>query len=186
MNDLDEGFVEPVHAYSFFSVSMTGEIHEQLIYEYWDHEGYYSRVLSDNELFEQEVTRLWDNMQYFLDQERVEINGERVYSKVSHVEILPKGPTSVVGVVFVIDFRGPFRPGTENRIETWLEEEDAPYDFEIIWRFPRGTQVMEIDSLLEYEIRDDIIVLWAEEGQHVGGYERMVFRLPETEERHGQ
>jgi hypothetical protein len=65
-----------------------------------------------------------------------------------------------------------------NKIETWLEEEEAPYDFEIIWRFPKRTKVVEIDTLLDYEVYNDIVTLWAFSGQEVGGYERMEFKFP--------
>ncbi len=176
MGWIDEDLVEPIHAYSFFSVSPTGEIHEQLIYEYLDHDGYYAQVFADDDMYQREVSKLWENMQYYLDRERVEINGQRVYSRVSHVDVFPKGPTSVVAAVFIIDFKGEFRIG-RNTIETWLDEEDAPYDFEIIWRFPVGSRVVDIDTLLDHEIRDDIVILWAVEGQHVGGYEKMVFEI---------
>ena len=63
-------------------------------------------------------------------------------------------------------------------IETWLEEEEAPYDFEIIWRFPGGTKITEVETNLEFEIYDDIISLWAIEGDDVGGYEKLAFELP--------
>jgi len=178
LNELSD-LVEPVHAESFFSVSRTGEIHERLSYEYADAEGYYRTVVRDQNLLTKEVEKLAANMQFYLDKERVEINDERVKSKVSMCDIFPKGATEVVAVVFLIDFTGKFDP-SKNKIVTWLEEETAPYDFEIQWRFPLGTSIIEIDTLLEYEIYDDIVTLWATEGQDVGGYERMEFMLPEV------
>ncbi|MFX0108722.1 MAG: hypothetical protein ACFE7R_10580, partial [Candidatus Hodarchaeota archaeon] len=156
----------------------SGEIHERLTYEYLDPEGYYRRVISDDDLLGTEVRKLATNMQYFLDKERVEINKERVRSIVSYADIYLKGRTEVVAVVYLIDFATQFNP-KRNEIETWLEEEEAPYDFEILWRFPVGTKIVEIDTLLEHEVYDDIVSLWAFEGDHVGGYERMVFDLPD-------
>ncbi|MFX1485377.1 MAG: hypothetical protein ACFFCP_19565, partial [Promethearchaeota archaeon] len=124
-----------------------------------------------------EVEKLADNMQYFLDLERVEINEQRVRSRVDYCDIFLKGESEVVSVLYLIDFAG--RLGERvNKIETWLEEEIAPYDFEIIWRFPVGTRVIEVETALDYEIYDDIITLWAMEGDNVGGYERMKFELP--------
>ncbi len=176
LSDID--MVVPVHADSFFSVSSTGEIHERLCFEYVDPEGYYRHVLNDEPLFAAEVERLADNMQYFLDRERVEINGVRVRSVVRYCDIFLKGDTDVVGVVYLIDFSGKMAPG-HNRIETWLEREDAPYDFEIIWRFPVGTKVVGVTTELEYEVYGgDLMVLWAFEGDHVGGYEQLEFVLP--------
>jgi len=170
--------VEPVHADSFFSVSRLGEVHERLCYEYLDPEGYYRRVIRDEKLFRKEIEKLSDNMQYFLDQERVEINSKQVKSQVDYCDIFLKGTTEVVAVIYLIDFTGRFQKGM-NKIETWLEEEEAPYDFEIIWRFPVGTHIKEIETTLEFEIYGDLVTLWAQEGDEVGGYEKMVFDLAE-------
>lgn len=169
--------VEPVHASSFFSVSQTGEIHEQLSFEYLDIEGYYRKVIRDEKLLAKEVEKLVDNMQYFLDKERVEINSERVKSRVDYCDIFLKGDTDVVSVIYLIDFTGKFTDG-RNVIETWLEEEQAPYDFEILWRFPLGSKIVEVETIMEFEIYNDIISLWAMDGDEVGGYEKIVFELP--------
>jgi hypothetical protein len=168
--------VEPIHADSFFSVSKTGEIHERLCYEYFDPERFYWKVVNDDDLLREEVQKIADNMQYYLDEERVEINGDQVKSQVKYADIFLKGKSDVVAILFLIDFAGQFNDDI-NRIETWLEEEEAPYDFEIIWRFPAGTELIEIDTLLDYEIYNDIVTLWAFSGQQVGGYERMEFKL---------
>ena len=169
--------VEPVHASSFFSVSRTGEIHERLNFEYLDMEGYYRKVIRDENLLAVEVEKLAGNMQFFLDKERVEINSERVKSRVDFCDIYPKGQTDVVSVIYLIDFTGKFVPG-QNVIETWLEEEEAPYDFEILWRFPIGTKIVEVETTMDFDIYDDIISLWAVDGDDVGGYEKIVFELP--------
>ncbi|MFW9794931.1 MAG: hypothetical protein ACFFEE_11540 [Candidatus Thorarchaeota archaeon] len=172
-------FVEPVHADSFFSVSRNGEIHERLCYEYVDPEGYYRRVIRDQKLLKKEIEKLADNMQHFLDQERVEINEERVKSRVDYCDIFLKGASEVVSIIYLIDFAGRFSQGL-NKIETWLEEETAPYDFEIIWRFPVGTRIEKVETTLDFEIYEDIITLWAMEGDEVGGYERMEFEFSDT------
>jgi len=174
-NALSE-LVEPIHADSFFSVSRSGEVHERLCYEYIDPEGYYRKVLRDERLFKKEIEKFADNMQHFLNLERVEINNERVKSQVDYCDIFLKGATDIVSVVYLIDFSGKFQKGA-NMIETWLEEEEAPYDFEIIWRYPMGTHIKEIETTLEYEIYGDLVTLWAFEGDEVGGYERMEFDL---------
>ena len=176
MDALSE-LVEPIHADSFFSVGHSGEIHERLSFDYLDPEGYYKRVIRDEDLMRNEVEKLSANMQYFLDQERVEINSERVKSIVSMCDIFSKGHSEVVSVVYLVDFAGRLVKG-RNTIETWLELETAPYDFEIVWRFPKHSQVLEIDTLLDYEIYNDFVTLWAFIGQEVGGYEKMVFELP--------
>lgn len=169
--------VQPIHAESFFSVSRSGEIHERLCYEYVDPDHYYQKVLQDEQSFRREIETLSNNLQYYLDKERVEINSRGVRSHVHYTDIFLKGESDVVAVVYLIDFSGQFAPKA-NRIETWLEEETAPYDFEIIWRFPLGTHDIAIESLLDHEIYDSVVVLWALEGDNVGGYERMDFNLP--------
>jgi len=177
LDDDTSDLVEPVHADSFFSVSSTGEIHERLIYEYLDMDHYYSKVLRDERMLADEVEKFAANLQFYLDKERVEINGVRVESRVKYCDIYLKGNTDVVTVVFLIDFTGRFHRGV-NKIETWLEEEIAPYDFEILWKFPVGTKLVEIETALDYEVYMDIVSLWALEGEEVGGYERMEFILP--------
>lgn len=169
--------MEPTHAEAFFSVSSTGEIHERLSYDYVDEGGYYRRVLSDQELLDAEITKLSTNMQRILDAERVEINGRRTMSDVEYVDIIMRDARSLVSAIFLIDFCGQFE--RINRIETWIEEEEAPYDFEIFWRFPRGTRLLEVHTQLEYDNHGDILSLWASTGDRVGGYERLVFELPE-------
>jgi len=168
--------VEPVHASSFFSVSRIGEFHEQLNFEYLDMAGYYRKVVREENLLAKEVEKLADNMQYFLDKERVEINSERVKSQVDFCDIYLKGQTDVVSVIYLIDFTGKFVNG-QNVIETWLEEEQAPYDFEILWRFPIGTKIIEVETTMDFDIYDDIISLWAIDGDDVGGYEKIIFEL---------
>ena len=138
---------------------------------------YYRKVIRDESLLAKEVEKLAGNMQYFLDKERVEINSERVKSQVDFCDIYPKGRTDVVSVLYLIDFTGKFVDG-HNVIETWLEEEQAPYDFEILWRFPIGTKIVEIETIMDFDIYDDIISLWAIDGDDVGGYEKIVFELP--------
>ncbi|TFG34256.1 hypothetical protein EU527_04360 [Candidatus Thorarchaeota archaeon] len=179
MEDHMSEMVEPVHAESFFSVSQTGEIHERLNFEYLDLSNYYRKVIRDEDLLAQEVEKLVSNMQFFLDKERVEINGERTRSQVDYCDIYLKGDTEVVSIMYLIDFAGRFDKG-DNTIETWLEEEVAPYDFEIIWRFPIGTKITEVETNLEFEIYEDIISLWAMEGDEVGGYEKLVFEFPKV------
>ncbi|MFX1484528.1 MAG: hypothetical protein ACFFCP_15220, partial [Promethearchaeota archaeon] len=111
--------VEPIHADSFFSVADTGEIHERLCFEYSDPEGYYKRVIRDEKLLKKEVEKLADNMQYFLDLERVEINEQIVRSRVNYCDIFLKGASEVVSVLYLIDFAGRFGESV-NKIETWL------------------------------------------------------------------
>ena len=108
MQDFLADSVEPIHADSFFSVSKTGEIHERLCYEYSDPEGFYRNVVNDDDLLREEVQKFADNMQYYLDKERVEINGQRVRSQVDYADIFLKGKSEVVAVLFLIDFEGSF------------------------------------------------------------------------------
>ena len=76
----------------------------------------------------------------------------------------------------VIYFEGRFSKGN-NIFESWTEEERATYDFEVYWYFPPKTAIIEVDSPMDYDPQDNILILWARKGDEVGGYEKIVFKL---------
>ena len=50
----------------------------------------------------------------------------------------------------------------------------------ILGRFPMGAHIKEIETTLDFEIYGDLVTLWAQEGDEVGGYEKMEFDLTGT------
>ncbi len=178
MREGESDRVVPIHAEAFFSLSVDGEIHQRLCFEYHDPTGHYRGVLLDDALYSEEVTQLSDNMQRFLDEERIEINGTRVRPVISYTDIFLKGTTDVVAIVYLIDLRCRFQK-TKNRVEFWSDEEIATYDYEILWRFPCGSSITNVETSLQYETLGDILLLWAWKGDNVGGHEVIEFALPQ-------
>ncbi len=185
MNRSESDDVVPVHAESFFSLCMGGEIHQRLCFEYRDPHGHYRNVLLDDELYSEEVARLSDNMQFFLDEEHIEVNNVKVRSVVNYMDIFLKGNTDVVAIVYLIDMRCRLKR-VNNRIEFWSDEETAAYDYEILWRFPCGSRVLNVESQLQFELLDDMLLLWAWSGDHVGGHELIEFSLPPSKRERSQ
>nr|MDO8062875.1 hypothetical protein [Candidatus Freyrarchaeum guaymaensis] len=169
--------VVPIHAYTCFSVSETGEFHQVLIYDYYDPEGYYASLEGNLDEYAKEVEKLWLNMQGFLDEERNEVNGQPVYPEVVFTDIEFRGQDEYPYIMWVIAFRGDLKPGM-NVYSTWTEEEELEYDCEALWVFPDGTEIADVKTLMEYEIHGNILFLWARKGDVIGGHEEISFILP--------
>ena len=167
----------PLHANSFFIVSGDGSFNQILSYDYYDPKGYYDRLTHRPIDFEKEINKLWSNMQDFLDEETIKINDTAVRPLVRYVDIGHRGSETTPFITWIIFFRGRFKRD-ENSFESWTEKERATYDFEVYWSFPPGTTILEINSPMDYEPQGNLLVLWARKGDQVGGYEKIVFRLP--------
>ena len=178
--DLDglnlEDEVEPIHAEAFFSVCRTGEIHQRLIFDYDDPEGYYYSVVNDDIKLNEEISKVVVNLQNYLDDEEVIINKIRVKPKVAFCDIIHRGNLDIPSITFVIRYMATFFEG-KNIIDTTSDEEYAPYDFEVVWSFPEGTEITLVDTPLHYDIDGSILYLWAYEGESVGGHEIIEFIL---------
>lgn len=166
----------PVHANSFFIVSRDGAFNQILTYDYYDPSGYYSLLTHRPLDFKKEINKLWSNMQDFLDEETIKVNDVVVRPLVKHVDIEHRGSETTPFLTWIIYFEGRFSKGN-NIFETWTEEERATYDFEVYWYFPPKTAIIEIDSPMDYDPQDNILILWARKGDEVGGYEKIVFKL---------
>ncbi len=170
--------IEPVHAQGFFVVTRRGDVHQIVVYDYYDPEGYYAKLIHRPREYEEEMNRLAANMQEFLDSEEVVINGERVYPKVVAVSLEHRGFEDSPYITFIIHFKGRLRRGL-NTYENKYEEGVAEYDYEAYWIFPPRTRIVEVDVRSEYEVlgSGNILLLWARRGDKVGGYEKIVFEL---------
>ncbi len=167
----------PVSASCYFSVSRSGEFHQFLIYDYYDPEGYYAKLLSKPRKCRDEIRRLCLNMQSFLDQEEVKVNGVRVYPKVVTAYLSHRGFMDSPYIAWVITFKGKLRRGL-NVFENMTEREEAEYDFEIAWQFPKKSRIVKVQISTESQVvgRNTLIV-WARRGEIVGGYERIEFTM---------
>jgi hypothetical protein len=42
-----------------------------------------------------------------------------------------------------------------------MEDEEAPYDLEIRWNFPYGSEIIEVESLFSFRTNDNMIFMTA-------------------------
>jgi len=175
--------VTPVYAQGMFFVGL-GYISYYLVFDYHDPLGYYDAVVRNPRLLEEEVNKLWANMQSFLDEEEVVVNGERVRPRVVMIDIGFRGTRKRPYIVFAIRFRAPVRPG-RNVYENRYEPEVAEYDYVAYWIFPPGTKVVEVDMGGGGEEWDvvgkNIVAIYGRKGRRTGGYEKIVFDMPSYE-----
>lgn len=169
--------ITPIYAYAYFNVSKNGEIHQLLQYDYYDPDGYYAKLCDKNHQKEYviEIEKLWLNMDGFLEEEENFVNGKKVKPKVVHVDIGHRGFEYSPYITWLIDFKGEFKKG-ENNYKTWTPEEKLEYNCHCIWHFPKNTK-LEIKSNMEFEIQNNIIILWAQKSDIIGGNEEFNFIL---------
>jgi len=178
--------VRPVYAQGLFFVGI-GAISYYLVFDYHDPLGYYEAITSDRRLLEEEAAKLSYNMQRFLDEERVVVNGVRVRPRVSMVDIGFRSSRRRPYIVFAIRFRAPVRPGS-NTYENWYEPEVPEYNYVAYWIFPPGARVREVVVGEEFDVvGGNVVAIYGRRGVKTSGYEKIVFEMPELREGvHGQ
>ena len=64
--------VTPIYAYAYFTVARNGEIHQLLQYDYYDPDGFYANLCHEENQndFNDEIEKLWNNMENFLEEEK--------------------------------------------------------------------------------------------------------------------
>ncbi len=169
--------IVPVHAQGFFTMGVDGRVTQVTIFDYYDPECYYAKLLQGKGDLEGELWRLAANMQSFLDEEKVLINGERVKPEVRGIDICVRGDPKRPSVVFFITFKGELRPGV-NSYEDCYEATVAEYDYEFYWIFPPGTSIVSVKMPGTYEVVNAILMVWVRKGEKVDGYERIIFKIP--------
>lgn len=180
---LDEAskHVKPVYAQGFFYVSL-GYISYYLVFDYDDPYGYYSTIVRDEKLFNEEVSRLWANMQSFLDEEQVVVNSVRVRPRVVMIDIGFRGGRRRPTVVFCVRFRAPIKTGL-NIYENRYEPEVVEYDYAAYWVFPPGSRIVKVDMGSGDEEWDivgkNILAIYGFRGKKTGGYEYIEFEFVE-------
>jgi len=171
--------VVPLYAQGFFYVSL-GFISYYLVFDYSDPYGYYDTVLRDERLFNEEVSRLWANMQGFLDEEHVAVNGVRVSPRVVMIDIGFRGSRKRPYIVFCIRFRAPVKLGV-NVYENRYSPEVVDYDYVAYWVFPPGSRILKVDMGSGGEEWDvvgkNILAIYGFRGRKTGGYEYIEFEI---------
>uniref|UniRef100_A0A7C3SL16 Uncharacterized protein n=1 Tax=Thermofilum pendens TaxID=2269 RepID=A0A7C3SL16_THEPE len=169
--------LEPLSAIGFFSVSRRLEVYQVIVFDYIDASGEYAQIVEDEEKLHRELEILTANMQGFLDEEEVVINGERVRPRVLSVDVGFRGTPEEVYIAFFIYFKGKPVKG-ENYYENIYEEEVTEYPISAYWLFPPGSRVKSVEMSGDVALlAPNIVAVKLEEGERVQGYERIVFTL---------
>ncbi len=163
--------VRPIYARAFFSFSVDGSVDEYLVFYYYDPNAYYASLDDEGVKREEDVVK--ENLQTFLDQERITINGEKVRARVTFVKI---GLLSVnyPFIEFVIRFKGRLVKGI-NTYENEYENEVAEYPYEALWVFPG--EVVSYHLAGEVRAFGNMLYLKVQPGTTTGGREWIRFRL---------
>lgn len=180
---LDEAnkYVEPLYAQGFFYVSI-GYISYYLVFDYSDPYEYYNTILKNKKLFDEETSRLWANMQSFLDEEQVLVNGVRVYPRVVMIDIGLRGSRKRPTIIFCIRFKAPVKYGV-NIYENRYEAEVIEYDYVAYWVFPPSSRILRVDMGQGDEewdiVSKNILAIYGYRGRKTGGYEYIEFEIGE-------
>lgn len=161
--------VKPIYARGFFNMSFSGETNQLTVFYYYDRDEYYASLKKIE--IKNEIKKLKENMQYYLDQEEIRINGKRVKAKVMFVRF---GLLSIKYpfVEFLIRFRGELKKGV-NKYEDTYEEEIAEYPYEATWILPG--KVINSNIAGKVRIKNNILFLKVKKGLKVGGTETIEF-----------
>ncbi|MEO3993415.1 MAG: hypothetical protein QN229_03810 [Desulfurococcaceae archaeon TW002] len=166
--------MKPIYAYGYFIVSPAGDFHQIMIYEYVDIEEEFAQALKIR--LDEELESMRNNMQSFLDEEIVKINGVVTKPKVVLVNAGFRGSLKRPYIEFLIHFRGDLTEGY-NTYENIYESETTTYDYSVVWVFPPNFEVIEADVGVKYEIKPKNVLRFSvKRGFKIPGYEKIVFR----------
>jgi len=168
---------EPIHADAFFTLDDSGRFTEILIFDYFDKEGFYYKLIEDEEAYRKEMERLIDSMNYFLQQEEVYVNDERVDVGVSMINIEFRGAAELPSIIYIIEFSGKIRGGL-NVYECGYESGVAEYDYEVYWVFPLNVEIVEANLSGKTEILNKrLLISSVRKGEKYNGHEKIIFRV---------
>jgi hypothetical protein len=168
---------EPIHADAFFTLDYSGRFTEILVFDYFDEERFYYKLIEDEEAYRKEMERLIDSMNYFLRQEEVYVNDERVDVEVSMINLEFRGAAELPSIIYIIEFIGKIRSGL-NVYECRYESGVAEYDYEVYWVFPLNVEIVEANLSGEREILNKrLLISSVRKGEKYNGHEKIVFRV---------
>ncbi len=171
--------MKPVFGYGFFSVDLAGDVVESIIFEYIDNDCEYAELIKDPVKLREEIRILKRNMQDFLDEEVVKINGEETRPYVVKVTVGLAGSRYRPFINYIIKFHCDLKPGL-NTYENYYEPETAEYDYIVTWVFPEGVRVLEADLGVGYEVGpNNVLKFSVKKGFTLPGYEKISFLVPE-------
>ena len=171
--------IVPIYAQGIHVMDLNGNVTQVIIFEYIDKNRYYYKLVKKGgkELIEELMT-IMKNMQNFLDNEIIQINGVRARAIVQDVSIGFRGQPERPYIEFYIKFGGPLKPGL-NRYDDYYEEEVAEYDYEILWILPENAKIVSYGMAGEGKIlgKGNILQVFVKKGLKVGGHEYIEFEL---------
>ncbi|BFH72562.1 hypothetical protein SJAV_05060 [Sulfurisphaera javensis] len=161
--------IKPIYARGFFNMNNLGETNQLVIFYYYDKDSYYASLKKDE--IKNELNKLKDNMQYYLDREIIKVNGKRVKAKVLFTRLGLLDVTHPY-VEFIIRFYGELNQG-ENLYEDIYEEEIAEYPYEAIWVLPG--KIISYSLSGRVKIKNNILFVKVKKGTKIKGNEKIVF-----------
>ncbi len=169
---------KPLYAHGFFTMHETGLVDQIVVFDYLDESRYYWNLKRDKDKFEREIRMLADNMQYYLDQEKVLINGVEAPPRVVDVEIGFRGKPELPYILFLIEFKGELKKGM-NLYENIYEEEIAEYEYIVLWNLPENAKFVKAELGVPYRVEPNgrSIFFRVKPGVKVGGREAIYFRI---------
>ncbi|MEZ0248127.1 MAG: hypothetical protein ABWJ97_02535 [Thermoproteus sp.] len=161
--------VRAVFARAFFNMDPLGSVSQYMVFYYHDPKAYYAGL--SKSALRRELEAVRSNMQKFLDEEAISINGRRVEAKVVHIDI---GLITInyVYITFLIRFKGELHEGL-NVYEDVYEEEVAEYPYEFLWWLPG--RVVRAHIAGDVHIEGNILSVKVPAGLKVGGREVIEF-----------
>jgi hypothetical protein len=171
--------VRPLYGQGFFSLCPSGILWYTIVFDYADDEHLYERLLSEPGGAAAEVETLRENMQRFLDEERLVINGAEARARVEHVYIDVRGEPGRATATFLVSI--PFRPRRgRNVYEDYYEPDTAEYPYTVTWILPACARIVEYEMPGHTRLpAHNVLEVRVEPGTRVPGYEALVFDLSE-------
>lgn len=172
----EDQILKPVYGQGIFYLFPNGLITYLIIFDYIDPELEYFNLLKNNEdLLDKEIASLKENMQRFLDEEKMLINGKRVKSKVREAWIEIRGDPKRPSIMFLIEMY--FEPSLKGRIlyEDYYNEETAEYDYTVHWIFPVCIKVLDYNITGYLKLKQGHLEIKVKKGSRTSDYESILF-----------
>ncbi|MHA1339913.1 MAG: hypothetical protein ACTSRZ_07100 [Promethearchaeota archaeon] len=179
IDDIDDFDLEPTYAFSSFFISKNGFFNQILNFEYREDTGeYMEKIENDQDFYQNEIDKIWNNMQTFMDNTIVFINKKRVFPQVVEAEIEFKDEITPY-FYWVINFQSELNIGL-NIYKSEFTEEILEYDVISVYVLESPLQIRSVESSMQFEIIQDknIIKYFGYRGDLIGPTEIIEFFKP--------
>jgi hypothetical protein len=168
--------VKPIYAQAFFSVSRE-EVTYYLVFDYFDKYRYYEKIVTNKKLYDEEMRKLFWNMQYFLNLEKIKVNDKFCKPEVISLDLGFRDKLENPYITFLIGFKIETNKGI-NIYENQYESEYIEYDYRAYWCFPKDSKIISVEMKENYEIVGErFLVIYGKKGSYSSGYEKIIFNL---------